>query len=97
MALECKIWASKGMNITYEVRENRKGYKAGALKKGMEYTYVQQCEFVAIFDADFRPGADFLMRTIPYLVSNSQIALVQARWEFGKSALMLQTYCTVEK
>ncbi|XP_020586731.1 probable mannan synthase 4 isoform X2 [Phalaenopsis equestris] len=91
VALECKIWASKGMNITYEVRENRKGYKAGALKKGMEYTYVEQCEFVAIFDADFRPGADFLMRTIPYLVSNSQIALVQARWEFVNYSECLMT------
>ncbi|KAL0909139.1 hypothetical protein M5K25_023671 [Dendrobium thyrsiflorum] len=91
VALECKIWASKGTNITYEVRDNRKGYKAGALKKGMEYTYVQQCEFVAIFDADFRPGSDFLMRTIPYLVSNSHIALVQARWEFVNYSECLMT------
>ncbi|KAK8931352.1 putative mannan synthase 4 [Platanthera zijinensis] len=82
VALECKAWASKGTNITYEVRDNRKGYKAGALKKGMEHTYVQYCEFVAIFDADFQPEADFLIRTIPYLVCNSHIALIQARWEF---------------
>lgn len=84
MEVECKIWASKGMNIYYEVRENRKGYKAGALKEGMQYGYVQQCDFVAIFDADFQPESDFLMRTIPFLVHNPRVSLVQARWEFGR-------------
>lgn len=81
--MECKIWASKGKNIVYEVRDNRKGYKAGALKKGMEYNYARKCDFVAIFDADFQPEADFLMRTIPFLMHNPQIGLVQARWQFG--------------
>jgi beta-mannan synthase len=33
---------------------------------------------VVIFDADFQPE-----RTIPYLVHNPKIALVQARWRFG--------------
>ncbi|KAJ6830991.1 putative mannan synthase 4 [Iris pallida] len=80
--LECKIWASKGMNITYEVRNNRKGYKAGALKEAMQYSYVHQCDYVAIFDADFQPESDFLMRTIPFLVHNPKLALVQARWDF---------------
>ncbi|KAJ6801239.1 putative mannan synthase 3 [Iris pallida] len=80
--LECKIWASKGMNITYEVRNNRKGYKAGALKEAMQHSYVRQCDFVAIFDADFQPDSDFLMRTIPFLVHNPKLALVQARWDF---------------
>ncbi|KAL6606930.1 hypothetical protein ACP70R_042583 [Stipagrostis hirtigluma subsp. patula] len=80
--LECKFWANKGKNVKYEVRNNRKGYKAGALKQGMLHDYVQQCEFVAVFDADFQPEPDFLMRTIPYLAHNPQIALVQARWEF---------------
>ncbi|KAL0912533.1 hypothetical protein M5K25_018511 [Dendrobium thyrsiflorum] len=80
--LECKIWASKGMNITYEVRDNRKGYKAGALKEGMEHSYVEQCDYVVIFDADFQPESDFLMRAIPFLVHNPKLALVQARWEF---------------
>jgi beta-mannan synthase len=66
------------------VRNNRKGYKAGALKEGMLHAYVQRCDFLAVFDADFQPEADFLIRTIPYLARNPQIALVQARWEFGK-------------
>lgn len=81
--LECKFWANKGKNVKYEVRNNRKGYKAGALKQGMLYDYVQQCDFVAAFDADFQPEPDFLIRTVPYLVHDPRVALVQARWEFG--------------
>ena len=82
--LECQRWASKGINIKYEVRDNRKGYKAGPLREGMKRGYVKSCDFVVIFDADFQPESDFLTRTIPFLVHNPQLALVQARWEFGK-------------
>jgi len=87
--LECEDWARKKINIKYETRESRKGYKAGALKKGMEQGYAQECDFVAIFDADFQPDPDFLLRTIPFLVHNPKIALVQTRWEFGKQAFHL--------
>ncbi|WOK91967.1 glucomannan 4-beta-mannosyltransferase 1-like [Canna indica] len=80
--IECRLWANKGININYEVRENRKGYKAGALKQGLEHSYAKQCEFVAIFDADFQPEPDFLFRIVPFLVYNPEIALVQARWQF---------------
>ncbi|XP_029129873.1 glucomannan 4-beta-mannosyltransferase 2 [Cajanus cajan] len=79
---ECERWASKGINITYQVRENRTGYKAGALKEGLKRSYVKQCEYVAIFDADFRPDPNFLRRGIPFLEGNPQIALVQGRWRF---------------
>lgn len=86
--IECERWAHKGVNITYQIRENRKGYKAGALKEGMKHGYVRECEYVAIFDADFQPDPDFLRRTIPFLVHNSDIALVQARWRFGKYSII---------
>ncbi|KAJ1295783.1 hypothetical protein BS78_01G249000 [Paspalum vaginatum] len=89
--LECQDWASKKINIKYEVRNNRKGYKAGALKKGMEHIYAQQCDFVAIFDADFQPESDFLLKSIPFLVHNPKIALVQARWEFVNYDVCLMT------
>lgn len=81
--MECQRWASKGINITYQIRENRTGYKAGALKEGLKRSYVKHCEYVVIFDADFRPEPDFLRRAIPFLVGNPDIALVQARWRFG--------------
>uniref|UniRef100_A0A0E0HN11 Glycosyltransferase 2-like domain-containing protein n=1 Tax=Oryza nivara TaxID=4536 RepID=A0A0E0HN11_ORYNI len=85
--LECKSWGNKGKNVKYEVRNTRKGYKAGALKEGLLRDYVQQCNYVAIFDADFQPEPDFLLRTIPYLVRNPQIGLVQAHWEFGTAGV----------
>ncbi|KAG6427486.1 hypothetical protein SASPL_111731 [Salvia splendens] len=84
---ECQIWASKGVNIKYEIRDNRNGYKAGALKEGLKRSYVKECDHVAIFDADFQPEPDFLHRTIPFLVHNPQIGLVQARWKFGTAGV----------
>ncbi|XP_042373719.1 glucomannan 4-beta-mannosyltransferase 9-like isoform X2 [Zingiber officinale] len=88
---ECHRRASKGVNIKYEIRENRNGYKAGALKEGMKHSYVKQCDYVAIFDADFQPEPDFLMRSVPFLLHNHNIALVQARWKFVNSDECLMT------
>ncbi|XP_061352350.1 glucomannan 4-beta-mannosyltransferase 2-like isoform X1 [Gastrolobium bilobum] len=88
---ECQRWASKGINITYQIRENRTGYKAGALKEGLKRSYVKHCEYVAIFDADFRPEPDFLRRAIPFLACNPEMALVQARWRFVNSNECLLT------
>lgn len=84
MELECRKWENKGIDIKYESRNNRNGYKAGALRDGLRRHYADQCEFVAIFDADFQPDPDFLERTIPYLLFNPKLALVQARWKFGE-------------
>ncbi|KAL2481282.1 Glucomannan 4-beta-mannosyltransferase 9 [Abeliophyllum distichum] len=89
--MECQRWAGKGINIKYEIRDNRNGYKAGALKQGLKHPYVKQCDYVAIFDADFQPEPDFLWRTIPFLVHNPELALVQARWKFVNSDECLMT------
>ncbi|XP_039123983.1 glucomannan 4-beta-mannosyltransferase 9-like [Dioscorea cayenensis subsp. rotundata] len=89
--MECGRWASKGINIRYEIRDNRNGYKAGALKEGMKHSYVKQCDYVVIFDADFQPEPDFLWRTIPFLAQNPDLALVQARWKFVNSDECLMT------
>lgn len=82
--IECQRWLAKGVNIYYKTRDSRKGYKAGALKEGMDQDYVKKCDYVAIFDADHQPPTHFLVRTVPFLVRNPKIALVQARWKFGK-------------
>jgi beta-mannan synthase len=37
---ECQRWESKGINITYQIKENRTTYKAGALKEGLSYKNV---------------------------------------------------------
>ncbi|KDP45030.1 hypothetical protein JCGZ_01530 [Jatropha curcas] len=89
--MECQRRASKGINIKYEIRDNRNGYKAGALKEGMKHSYVKQCDYVAIFDADFQPEPDFLWRAIPFLLHNPQIGLVQARWKFVNADECLMT------
>ncbi|XP_045817598.1 glucomannan 4-beta-mannosyltransferase 9-like [Trifolium pratense] len=89
--VECHIWESKGINIKYEVRDNRNGYKAGALKEGMKHSYVMQCDYVVIFDADFQPEPDFLCQTIPFLINNPEIGLVQGRWKFVNANECLMT------
>jgi len=67
---------ARGFDVKYLHRTDRTGYKAGALDAGLK---VARGEFIAIFDADFVPPADFLRRTVPYF-NNSRIAVVQARW-----------------
>ncbi|XP_060201477.1 glucomannan 4-beta-mannosyltransferase 1-like isoform X1 [Lycium barbarum] len=89
--LECRKWIERGINVKYETRNNRNGYKAGALKEGLKKQYVDDCEFVVIFDADFQPDEDFLWRTIPYLLDNPELALVQARWKFVNADECLMT------
>jgi cellulose synthase/poly-beta-1,6-N-acetylglucosamine synthase-like glycosyltransferase len=69
--------AARGFDIQYIHRQDRVGYKAGALAAGLD---AARGEFVAIFDADFVPPADFLARTVPYLVQDAKLGLVQARW-----------------
>jgi cellulose synthase/poly-beta-1,6-N-acetylglucosamine synthase-like glycosyltransferase len=72
-----KKYTEEGFNIKYVHRTNRQGYKAGALKYGLDFI---EGEFVAIFDADFIPNEDFLLKTIPYF-KNDNIGMVQTRWE----------------
>ncbi|KAM3406469.1 hypothetical protein ACQJBY_000516 [Aegilops geniculata] len=79
---KCRRWAGKGVHIRYENRSNRSGYKAGAMRDGLKKQYVKDCEFVAVFDADFQPNADFLRATVPVLQADPAVALVQARWRF---------------
>ncbi|XP_074566500.1 putative glucomannan 4-beta-mannosyltransferase 11 [Curcuma longa] len=88
---ECQKWCKRGRSIHYISRDNRNGYKAGALKEAMELDYVKKCDYVAIFDADHEPPFDFLLRTIPFLMHNPGVALVQARWKFVNADQCLMT------
>ena len=69
--------AARGFNITHLHRVDRRGYKAGALEAGLK---VSTGRFIAIFDADFIPPADFLQRTLPHFQPDPKIGMVQARW-----------------
>jgi cellulose synthase/poly-beta-1,6-N-acetylglucosamine synthase-like glycosyltransferase len=77
-----------GYDIKHIHRTNRSGFKAGALKCGLESV---SGEFVAIFDADFVPNSSFLKKTLPYFYQNERIALVQTRWEHLNSDYSLLT------
>ncbi len=66
-----------GHDISVIRREDRIGFKAGALRYGMESS---KGEYIAIFDADFVPPADFLRKLVPALASDDKISFVQARW-----------------
>lgn len=66
-----------GHDIVLIHRENRSGYKAGALEAGLAQA---RGEFVAIFDADFVPKPDFLRATVDYF-TDEKIGMVQARWD----------------
>ncbi|WP_018152961.1 glycosyltransferase [Leeia oryzae] len=61
-------YARERGNIRLIRRQNREGYKAGNLVHG-----IQQAtgDFYAIFDADFVPPADFLLKTIPCFADSS--------------------------
>jgi cellulose synthase/poly-beta-1,6-N-acetylglucosamine synthase-like glycosyltransferase len=50
--LAARRYAAQGIDIKYIHREDRTGYKAGALEAGLK---VARGEFVGIFDADFIP------------------------------------------
>ena len=67
-----------GFPIEYHHRQNREGFKAGALTDGLK---TATGEFVAIFDADFIPPADFLTRTIQYF-ADPTVGVVQTRWSY---------------
>lgn len=76
IANKCAEIAARGINIQHVHRTDRTGYKAGALDDAMDKV---EGEFIAIFDADFVPSKDFLLRTIPYFQSDN-VGVVQTRW-----------------
>jgi len=71
-------YRAEGLPIEYHHRSNRHGYKAGALQEGMG---TASGEFFAIFDADFVPAPDFLLRTIHFF-ADPNIGVVQTRWSY---------------
>ncbi|HST77538.1 MAG TPA: cellulose synthase family protein [Verrucomicrobiae bacterium] len=69
-------YAALGHPITYIHRTNREGFKAGALQHGM---LTSNGEFIAIFDADFVPPEDWLLRVVHHF-ADPEIGMVQTRW-----------------
>jgi hypothetical protein len=67
----------RGLRVEHVRRPERVGFKAGALAQGLKSA---RGELLAIFDADFLPPPDFLIRSVP-LFADPAIGLVQARWD----------------
>ena len=74
--IQAKLSAYPTLNFQYLHRTNRQGFKAGALREALPSA---EGEFIAIFDADFVPDPDFLIKTLPYF-STSEVGMVQSRW-----------------
>lgn len=68
---------ARGVDVCLLRRTDRAGFKAGALAWGMAQT---DAEFLAVFDADFRPRPDWLRRTIPALSVRPDAGMAQTRW-----------------
>lgn len=68
---------AEGCDVRVLRRSERTGFKAGALAAGLD---VAKGSLVAVFDADFVPPEDYLLNTVPFLMADERLALVQARW-----------------
>jgi len=78
---------ASGVRISVVRRPNREGYKAGALQYGLGQT---DADLIAIFDADFVPPKDFLMKAVPFFLERPELGLVQGRWtHLNRSSSML--------
>ena len=75
-AQKIKALQESGLDIQHIRRENRQGFKAGALKEGL---ITAKGDFIAIFDADFLPDPDWLKKTVIYF-KDEEIGVVQTRW-----------------
>jgi cellulose synthase/poly-beta-1,6-N-acetylglucosamine synthase-like glycosyltransferase len=75
VAQKVQVLQSEGIQIEHTRRPERTGFKAGALQYGL----ASASEFITIFDADFLPKPDFLLKTIPFF-QQENIGVVQTRW-----------------
>jgi cellulose synthase/poly-beta-1,6-N-acetylglucosamine synthase-like glycosyltransferase len=69
-------YAALGNPIVHLHRTNREGFKAGALHEGLK---TSKGELVAIFDADFVPPEDWLMKVVHHF-TDPKVGMVQTRW-----------------
>jgi cellulose synthase/poly-beta-1,6-N-acetylglucosamine synthase-like glycosyltransferase len=66
----------RGLNVTYRHRDNRIGYKAGALEEGL---LEATGDYVLVFDADFVPTPS-IVKDLIHFFTNPKVGMVQARW-----------------
>jgi len=67
---------AQGFDIELIHREDRMGYKAGALEGGL---VTCKGEYILILDADFLPESDMLLKTVHYF-TDPKVGMIQTRW-----------------
>ncbi len=80
-------YRSEGFDITYVHRDDRTGFKAGALENGLK---TAKGELAAIFDADFVPKPDCL-RKLVHFFTDPLTACAQMRWSHINGSYNLLT------
>ena len=79
---------ARGVDVQVLRRPSREGFKAGALAWGQARA---RGDLTAIFDADFVPPPDFLLRTVPHFLADPSLGMVQTRWSHLNSDYSLLT------
>ncbi len=79
LAASCAQHRATGLQIDHVRRSVRADFKAGALAHGLRQD-AATAQIIALFDADFIPGRDFLRRTVPVLMADERRGMVQCRW-----------------
>ncbi len=70
---------ARKLGVGYLTRPDNKGAKAGNINAALDRT---RGDFFVIFDADFVPSTDFLVRTLPFFGDNG-VAFVQTPQVYG--------------
>ncbi|HKH81464.1 MAG TPA: glycosyltransferase [Methylovirgula sp.] len=71
---------SEGFDVLHLRREDRSGFKAGALAAGLAKS---DAPIIAMLDVDFRPPRNWLRAAVPYLLADPRAGFLQSRCEFS--------------
>ncbi len=85
----CASIRREGIDIAYLHRQDRTGYKAGALAEGAERA---KGTLLIVFDADFLPRRSILRDLVHFFVE-PEVGMVQARWSHLNRSTSLFTRC----
>ncbi len=67
---------ARGFDAVYIHRDDRTGFKAGALENGQA---LAKGDYILVFDADFVPGPNIVRDTIDFF-TDPKVGMVQVRW-----------------
>ena len=93
----------EGFDVLHVRRQDRSGYKAGALAAGLA---MNDAPIIAMLDVDFRPPRNWLRATVPYLLADPRAGFLQSRCEFSNyrtnwltrvQGLMLDSHFVMEQ